>query len=93
MSSRDTLLTVTSGIKPTVAQNSARSSVAERHSGLSQYWPNKPKRVYEVIPRLTSDSKRTSRQSSMTMQPDELKLDDVQPAASTLKLRESCKFQ
>ena len=33
-------------------------------NGNDQIWPNKPKRVYKVIPRITSESKKTSQQST-----------------------------
>jgi hypothetical protein len=33
-------------------------------NGNNQIWPNKPKRVYKVIPRITSESKKISQQST-----------------------------
>ncbi|CAF2387876.1 unnamed protein product [Rotaria sp. Silwood2] len=45
-----------------------RSTSSQKNSPLSndekQIWPNKPKRVYQVVPRITSETKKTSQQST-----------------------------
>lgn len=47
-------------------------------------WPNKPKRVYEVIPNL-NDSRKTSRQSSVGGTHDQIKTSEIQTPQSSAK--------
>jgi hypothetical protein len=48
-------------------------------------WPNKPKRVYQVIPSLTTDSKKTSRQSSVGGQQESIKIIEILSPQSPAK--------
>jgi hypothetical protein len=73
---------ITSPVHKQIQQTSAQSTRKERNSGSSQIWPNKPKRVYEVIPSLTSDSKKTSRQSSVGAQHEHIKISEIQSPQS-----------
>ena len=68
-----------------IQQASTHSTSRERHSGSSKIWPNKPKRVYEVIPSLTSDSRKTSRQSSVGAQHEQVKISEIQSPQSRIK--------
>jgi hypothetical protein len=78
---------VTSPVDKQIQQTSAHSITKERNSSTSsQMWPNKPKRVYEVIPSLTSsDSKKTSRQSSVGAQYENVKISEIQSSPSPTK--------
>ena len=65
--------------KQTQRQPSVHSAARDRNSGASNLnWPNKPKRVYEVIPSLNSDSRKTSRQSSVNVQKENTKISEPQ---------------
>lgn len=60
-------------------QPSVHSAARDRNSGASNLnWPNKPKRVYEVIPSLNGDSRKTSRQSSVNVQKENTKMSEPQ---------------
>lgn len=83
---------INSPIHKQIQQKSAYSTTPkERNSGISgsQNWPNKPKRVYEVIPSLTSDSRKTSRQSSVVgPQNEQIKIIEIQSPQSPTKTNE-----
>ncbi|CAF3470743.1 unnamed protein product [Rotaria sp. Silwood1] len=82
---------ITSPMNKKVQQTSAHSTATTKEgnsSTSSQIWPNKPKRIYEVIPSLTSDSKKTSRQSSVGAQHEQIKITEIQSRQSTPKLIE-----
>ncbi|CAF0862886.1 unnamed protein product [Rotaria sordida] len=81
---------ITSPVNKRIQQTSAHSTTTkERNSGTSsQLWPNKPKRFYEVIPSLTSDSRKTSRQSSVGPQHEQIKITEIQSPQSPPKLIE-----
>lgn len=64
----------------------------ERNSGGSQMWPNKPKRVYQVIPSLTNDSKKTSRQSSVGAPHESVKITEIQSPQSPSKSMEKREY-
>ena len=70
---------------PVHQQASTHSMSKERHSSSSKIWPNKPKRVYEVIPSLTSDSRKTSRQSSVGAQHEQIKINEIPSPQSRIK--------
>ncbi len=72
-----------------IQQTSAHSTTNERNSGGSQFWPNKPKRIYQVIPSLPSDSKKTSRQSSVGGQYEPMKISEIQSPPKTTEKRKS----
>jgi len=82
---------LTSPVHKQIQQTSAQSTSKERNSVSSQMWPNKPKRVYEVIPSLTNDSKKTSRQSSVVAQHEHLKISEIQSPQSPTKTIEKRK--
>ncbi len=74
-------------LKP-IQQTSAHTTATvtrERNSVSSQIWPNKPKRVYQVIPSLTSDSKKTSRHSSIGGQQESIKITEIQSPLKPLE--------
>lgn len=79
---------VTSPVQKPTQQTSAHSTtttaVRDRNSGNSQAWPNKPKRIYEVIPSL-NDSRKTSRQSSVGGHHDRIKISEIQTPQSSAK--------
>jgi len=90
MSSKKPNPKLTSPIHKQISQTSAHSTTTtttkERNIDDSQFWPNKPKRVYEVIPSLTSsDSKKTSRQSSVGAQYENVKISEIQSSPSPTK--------
>jgi hypothetical protein len=76
---------INSPVHKQIQQTSAHSTAKERSSGSNKNWPNKPKRVYEVIPSLTSDSKKTSRQSSVGAQQQRNKSSEVQSPQTPAK--------
>ena len=45
-------------------QSSSFGLKKEQNSSLSQLWPSKPKRAYQVVPRLQNESNRVSREST-----------------------------
>ncbi|CAF3330528.1 unnamed protein product [Rotaria socialis] len=84
---KKTVPIVTSPMSKTIQQTSAHSSIAKENSSAnSQTWPNKPKRIYQVIPSLTSDSRKTSRQSSVGAQHEHIKISEIYSNQSTPKL-------
>jgi hypothetical protein len=82
VSSKKMIPALASPVRKQPSQTSAHSTTNERNSSNSQMWPNKPKRVYEVIPRLTSESKKTSRQSSVGGQHEQIKITEIQSPQS-----------
>jgi hypothetical protein len=72
-------------------QTSAHSTTTEKTSGGSKIWPNKPKRVYQVIPSLTNDSRKTSRQSSVGGQNEQMKISELQSPQSRPRTMEKSK--
>ena len=84
---------ITSPAQKPIQQTSAHSTATtnrERNSGSSQMWPNKPKRVYEVIPNL-NDSRKTSRQSSVGGTHDQIKISEIRTPQSSAKPSEKRK--
>ncbi|CAF3906802.1 unnamed protein product [Rotaria sp. Silwood2] len=83
---------ITSPMNKKIQQTSAHSTTTrtiERNSVTSsQIWPNKPKRIYEVIPSLTSDSRKASRQSSVGAPYEQIKITEIQSPQSSPKLIE-----
>ncbi|CAF2050728.1 unnamed protein product [Rotaria magnacalcarata] len=95
---KKTVPIITSPKSKSIQQTSAHSSITKENSNdNSQSWPNKPKRIYQVIPSLPSDSRKTSRQSSVGAQRERIKTSEIYSNQSTPKLVDksisSSKFQ
>ena len=82
---------ITPPVQKQIQQTSAHSTATERTIGGSKIWPNKPKRVYQVIPSLTNDSRKTSRQSSFGEQQEQIKISEILSPQSPTKTMEKSK--
>ena len=92
---REPIPIVTSPVHKPIQQTSAHSTATttagrDRNSGGSLAWPNRPKRVYQVIPSL-NNSRKTSRQSSVGGQHDHIKISEIQSPQSSAKPSEKRK--
>lgn len=86
-------ITTTTPTSKSIQRTSANSIITkESVSGTNQSWPNKQKRIYQVIPSLTGDSRKTSRQSSFGPQPEQIKVTEILSAQSRPKSSEKSNF-